>query len=161
MDLIQDWQQRKKGREKSHRKLIHRLKREKGKSLNLKAGEIHDSVFSELSCLDCANCCSSIPPIVNRTDASRIARHLGMQPGAFRKAYLVEDEDGDTVMNATPCPFLENDNRCRIYEFRPRACREYPHTDRQEFSHRIHLHAANAQFCPAAFHILERISAIK
>ncbi len=31
----------------------------------------------------------------------------------------------------SPCPFLGDDNYCSVYEARPKACREYPHTDRK------------------------------
>jgi hypothetical protein len=80
-----------------------------------------------------------------------------MKPADFEATYLKIDEDGDTVMNASPCPFLQVDNACAIYEVRPRACREYPHTDNQEFSQNLNLHAPNAQYCPAVFHILEEM----
>ena len=78
-----------------------------------------------------------------------------MKVGDFEKEYLKVDEDGDTVMNQTPCPFLQEDNYCLIYEVRPKACRQYPHTDAQQFSAEMKLHAQNALYCPAVYHILE------
>lgn len=30
-----------------------------------------------------------------------------------------------------PCPLLGRDNYCAVYADRPKACREYPHTDRR------------------------------
>ncbi|MEM7104761.1 MAG: YkgJ family cysteine cluster protein [Bacteroidota bacterium] len=156
-DLIQDWRNRKTSIAPSHKKFLRKLRRKKGKKLNEQADELHESVFSELDCLDCANCCSTVPPMLNRADISRIARHLGMKPAKFEQEYLVEDEDGDMVMNTTPCPFLLDDNACLIYEYRPRACREYPHTDGLEFSQHFRLHAENTMHCPAVFHIIERM----
>lgn len=76
----------------------------------------------------------------------------------FKSAYLTVDEDGDTVMNASPCPFLQEDNKCRIYECRPTACREYPHMDGRQFSANLSIHADNAVICPAADRILEEIN---
>ncbi len=157
MVLIEEWKQGRSNSRKKHKKFIQKLKREKNKSLNELGDELHETVFSELDCLYCANCCTSIPPIVNKTDSARIARHLGMKESAFKAQYLVQDEDGDTVMNTSPCPFLMDNNHCMIYEFRPKACREYPHTDSHEFSKNLHLHAVNARYCPAVFHILERM----
>lgn len=56
-----------------------------------------------------------------------------------------------------PCPFLGSDNYCSIYEDRPKACREYPHTDRKKF-YQIHaLTIKNAETCPAVFHTLEQL----
>ncbi len=157
MSLIQDWKNRRQTSKKQHRKLIDRLKREKSKKLNQLGDELHEEVFQEIDCLDCANCCTSIPPIVNRTDASRIAKHLGMKVTQFQNEYLHQDEDGDMVMNTSPCPFLQKDHTCLIYEFRPRACREYPHTDNFEFAEHFKLHKENMMYCPAVFHIVERI----
>lgn len=46
---------------------------------------------------------------------------------------------------------------CSIYEDRPKACREYPHTDRKKF-YQIHaLTIKNAETCPAVFHTLEQL----
>lgn len=158
-DLIQDWRNRKTTNKQKLRKFVKNLRRKKGKKLDELGDELHEEVFREVDCLDCANCCTSIPPMLLRADISRISKHLGMKPAEFEAEYLVEDEDGDTVMNSTPCPFLdaENDNKCFIYEHRPKACRKYPHTDRLEFSQNLRLHAVNAQHCPAVFHILERM----
>ena len=153
--LIPAWEQNKNNNQKDNKRFIHKLRQHKGKRLDAFAGEVHDEVFSKLSCLDCANCCTSIPPIVNQTDTSRIAKHLGMKVGDFEKEYLKVDEDGDTVMNQTPCPFLQEDNYCLIYDVRPKACRQYPHTDAQQFSAEMNLHAQNALYCPAVYHILE------
>ncbi len=159
-DLIQDWRNRKTAQRKKHRKLITQLHRKKGKSLDELGNDLHEQVFQELDCLDCANCCSSIPPMLLRADISRISKYLGMKPAKFEAEYLRIDEDGDRVMKTTPCPFLEEDNKCFIYEHRPKACRKYPHTDLLEFSQNMRLHAVNARHCPAVFHILERMMAI-
>jgi len=160
-DLIEDWKTRNASRQKEQRKFIVRLKREKTAPLNKLAEQVHEEVFSELSCMSCANCCSTIPPIVNRTDASRIAKYLGMKSAQFQAEYLHKDEDGDMVMKTTPCTFLESNNSCRIYEVRPKACQRYPYTDDFEFADHIDLHYQNVAYCPAVFHIIERLSKVE
>ena len=50
-----------------------------------------------------------------------------------------------------------DDNRCTIYDVRPAACREYPHTDKEGFTFRTMLHANNAKQCPAVFWIVEQL----
>ena len=156
-DLIEQWKRQRAQEKKPQKKQVARLKRQKGKKLDNQANDLHEEVFSEINCLDCANCCTSIPPMLNRTDISRIAKHLSMKVGQFEAEYLRMDEDGDMVMKTTPCPFLLPDHACLIYEHRPRACREYPHTDQSTFSQHLRLHATNAQYCPAVFHILKRM----
>lgn len=59
--------------------------RGKGKKLDELGDELHEVVFSELNCLDFANYCTPIPPIVNKTDSARIAKHLGMKQSEFKK----------------------------------------------------------------------------
>jgi Fe-S-cluster containining protein len=67
------------------------------------------------------------------------------------------DEDGDYVFKSSPCPFLASDNACSIYEFRPKACREYPHTNRPQMKQILDLTFKNATVCPAVKEILKRI----
>lgn len=155
--LIEAWQRRKATADGENRAILNRLKSKKGKSLDQLADEAHDVVFKKIDCLDCAGCCTGIPPIVTKADTARIAKDFGMKPAEFEAQYLTVDEDGDTVMNATPCPFLLSDNKCMIYDIRPKACRQYPHTNYMDFSKNMRLHLPNAGVCPAVFYILREI----
>lgn len=154
---MQIWQSRHKEKEEENRKFLFRSISKHTKEINIAADEIHEEVFKRINCLDCANCCKSIPPMVNATDIRRISGHLKLTESAFTHKFLRCDEDGDTVINQSPCPFLEADNKCRIYEVRPKACREYPHTDNRQFIKNIRLHLQNSHYCPAVFHILEQL----
>ena len=156
-DLIQEWRNKKSNQKKAQKQFVRKLKRQPGKKLDQLGEDLHHEVFEQIDCLDCANCCTSIPPILNQADINRISKQLSMKTAEFQKTYLTTDEDGDTVMNTSPCPFLMEDHKCFIYEFRPKACRQYPHTNQFEFSQHLNLHAVNAQYCPAVFHILERM----
>jgi Fe-S-cluster containining protein len=55
---------------------------------------------------------------------------------------------------------LESDNACSIYEDRPKACREYPHTDRVKQAQILDLTAKNALICPAVGEIVARMEVI-
>ena len=154
---IEQWLERKDEVKIENKKLIKKLLRLKSKKLNEATKGLHNKIFKEIDCLDCANCCKSIPPIINETDSRRIAKHLGMKVTKFKDKYVKFDEDMDMVMNLSPCPFLQADNKCLIYEYRPKACREYPHTEDYEFTKQLKLHTINASYCPAVFHILEKL----
>jgi Fe-S-cluster containining protein len=78
-----------------------------------------------------------------------------MRPSDFIQKYLHMDEDNDFVLNIAPCPFLDAENYCLIYEDRPTACREYPHTNRKRFYQLLDLTIKNTFICPAAFEIVE------
>lgn len=158
--MIEYWRHQSEKAFKKSETILKKLKTKRGHELDLLADKTHEKVFQKIDCLDCANCCTSIPPIVSQTDQKRIASHLNLSISDFHSKYLITDEDGDTVMNASPCPFLASDNSCKIYEFRPTACRAYPHTDHNQFSSNLSLHKINIRYCPAVFHIVERISQI-
>lgn len=120
---------------------------------------IHDEVFSKTNCLECANCCKTTSPIFINKDIERIATWLKIKPGDFTKKYLQIDNEGDYVLIQAPCPFLNKDNSCQIYEVRPRACKEYPHTNRKNFYQIINLTFKNKEICPAVDQILKKLSA--
>ena len=155
--LIDTWKQQQKTAYKLNKQFVRKLKLRPPKQLDEIGGELHEAVFSEIDCLDCANCCKSIPPILNDNDIRRLSKSLGISNGDFHEKYVRIDEDGDRVMATTPCPFLMEDNACIVYVARPKACRQYPHTDRAQFVSSLKLHAENSSYCPAVFHILQRL----
>lgn len=125
------------------------------------ASKVHKDVFEKADCLACANCCRTTPAIVERSDVKRIAKHLNISPKGFIRKYLLEDYNGELVIQRVPCTFLNTDNTCQIYDVRPKACREYPHTDQVNFNRRPKLNAKNTIVCPAAFEIVERLKALE
>ena len=57
-----------------------------------------------------------------------------MKAHQFIVQYLDRDTDNFYVLKSAPCSFLDlNDNSCFIYDVRPKACKEYPHTNRRKF----------------------------
>ncbi|MEQ8574383.1 MAG: YkgJ family cysteine cluster protein, partial [Fulvivirga sp.] len=103
------------------------------------------------------NCCKTTSPIFKDRDIDRLAAHLKMKPGDFIEQYLHLDGENDYVLNVAPCPFLMDDNTCSVYEHRPRACREYPHTDRKKMAGILSLTYKNTMVCPAVLEIVERM----
>ncbi|MFO7842273.1 MAG: YkgJ family cysteine cluster protein [Bacteroidales bacterium] len=134
-----------------------RLKKKKTKKLDNVVHELHEEVFQEIDCLDCANCCKSISPTLYDKDIERLSKHLKIKPSQFVAEYLYLDDEGDYVFKQTPCPFLLPDNYCLVYESRPKACREYPHTDRSRFYQLLNLTLKNSLICPAVFELIERL----
>ncbi len=144
-----------KASRKEHTALVKRLSTGDVRKLDKRVHALHEAVFSSINCLECANCCRTLGPRVTDADVRRIAAFLRIKPSMFVEKYLVLDEDGDYIFAHMPCPFLESDNRCAIYETRPRACREYPHTDRPRIYQVLTLTLKNSATCPAVFEILE------
>ena len=137
--------------------LIKRLKKKKPKNLDARVHELHEELFSGFSCLDCANCCKTIGPRLTDKDIDRLSRHLKMKPSTFIEQYVEIDEDNDFVFREHPCPFLLPDNYCMVYENRPKACREYPHTNRKKFIQILSLSHKNCETCPVVYEVFERL----
>lgn len=145
---------------KENKAFLTWLKKKKPKDLDTNAHVLHHEVFEYTDCLECANCCKTISPIVIDRDIDRLAKHLRMKPSAVIESYFHLDNDGDYVFRETPCPFLMPDNYCMVYESRPRACREYPHTDRKRFFQISSLTYRNTFVCPAVFDVVEGLKPI-
>ena len=119
--------------------------------------ELHKQAFEKIDCLQCANCCRTLGPRITDKDIDQIAKTLRIKPSKVIENYLRIDEDGDYVFQSMPCPFLMVDNYCSIYENRPKACREYPHTDRRKFYQIYNLTVKNAYTCPVAYLVLDNL----
>ena len=142
-----------------HRKFLSTLKKKAPKNLDKIVQEVHQEVFAEIDCTACANCCKTLGPLFTEADIQRIAKHFRMKLGAFEEAFLKVDEDGDKIFKTMPCPFLGEDNLCSIYDVRPKACREFPHTDRKKIYQINNLTIKNTLFCPAAYLFVEKLRA--
>jgi Fe-S-cluster containining protein len=141
----------------SNQKIQARLRKVKPKVLDERFEELHTEVFKEIDCLECANCCKTTSPIFLNTDIDRLAKRFRIKSSAFFDTYLHRDEEGDFVLNSSPCTFLGADNTCSVYEDRPKACREYPHTNRKKMHGILELSLKNTLVCPAVFKIFQQI----
>jgi Fe-S-cluster containining protein len=142
---------------KENVKFFKRLKRMKPKVLDQMIHPIHEEVFSCTDCLKCGNCCKTTSPLFTDKDISRIAKYLRIKPSAVVSQYLKIDEDRFYVLKTAPCTFLGADNYCAIYDARPKACRDYPHTDRIKQSQLLNITEKNVEVCPAVFNIIEKL----
>ena len=143
--------------QKENKQLVKKLKKTKPKNLDATVHQLHEEVFEEIDCLDCANCCKTTSPAIHDRDVDRLAKHLKIKPSQLIEQYLAMDDEGDYVFRSAPCPFLGTDNYCSVYEARPLACREYPHTNRKRFYQVLDLSLKNTEICPAVASIFERL----
>jgi Fe-S-cluster containining protein len=138
-------------------KIIHQIKRLNNRKIDELFHSEHTSIFKKYDCLKCANCCKTTSPIFRKVDIDRISKSLGMKSIEFEKQYLKIDEEDDYVLKESPCSFLNSDNTCSIYEVRPLACKEYPHTDRKNMYQILDLTIKNTLVCPAVEEIVTSI----
>lgn len=150
MDL-QAFKAKAKLEKKETQRIFKSLKKRKPKVLDQQFHQAHEEVFSRIDCLSCANCCKTAGPRLLQSDIDRLAKHLRMKAGDFMDRYVRVDEDGDWVMKSLPCPFLGEDNYCSVYEARPKACKDYPHTDRNRIHQILSLTEKKCVLLPGGF----------
>ncbi|MBX2915921.1 MAG: YkgJ family cysteine cluster protein [Cyclobacteriaceae bacterium] len=150
-----------KNKSAENKKFLQGLKKKDARVVDDAFHELHTEVFEEVDCLACANCCKTTSPIFYQTDIERVAKALRMKPGDFIETYLRVDEDKDFVLKSSPCPFLDGDNYCKVYDSRPKACREYPHTDRKKMVQITDLTYKNTLVCPAVLEMVARLKKIE
>lgn len=154
-DIIKQLPKLAKDKEREHKKFFGKLRNKPPRDLDYIMQDLHEAEFRNTDCLKCANCCKTTGPLFTNSDIERISKHFRMKPKIFIDTYLRLDEEQDYVLQTVPCTFLGADNYCSIYDVRPKACREFPHTDRKKFHQISHLTLKNVAICPAAYHIVE------
>lgn len=156
-EILRNLPEKAKDKYKENKKFFTKLYKKPPKHLDTQMKDLHEEEFSRTNCLDCANCCKTTGPLFTNKDIERISKYFKLKPVQFIETYLRVDEDDDLVLQSVPCTFLGADNYCSIYEVRPKACREYPHTDRKDFHKISKLTIENTFICPAAFNIVEEM----
>lgn len=146
-----------KSQKKRYKKLFSSFNHIQPKKLDQQFHALHETVFQEVDCLACANCCKTTSPIFYDRDIDRLAKHLKIKAIEFVETYLRIDQEGDHVLKSSPCPFLAEDNRCQVYESRPKACREYPHTNIKRMHQILDLTLKNSHVCPAVVKIVDKL----
>ena len=144
-------------KQKENKKFFDRLKKRMPAGIDREVNRLHESVFQQVDCKACANCCKTTSPIFKDRDIDVLAKYFKLRPSQFTLKYLHLDADGDYVLNTAPCPFLDSQNLCTVYHHRPQACRGYPHTDEPVFRKVMLITQKNTAVCPAVFHIVEEL----
>lgn len=151
----QDYLEEAKSHQEENKNVFSKLK--KKKKVDGYFHDKHEAVFEEIDCLKCANCCKTTSPIFRDVDIKRLSKHLRVKESQFINDFLYIDSDNDYVLKSSPCYFLNEDNTCSVYKFRPNACKEYPHTDRKNMHQILDLTLKNTEICPAVAKIVEQI----
>ncbi len=149
-----------KDKHKENKTFFTKLKKRPPKQLDYLMQELHEDEFKKTDCLTCANCCKTTGPLFTDKDIQRISKHFRLKQQQFIDTYLRLDEENDYVLQSVPCIFLGADNYCSIYDVRPKACAEFPHTDRKKFQQISNLTLKNVAICPAAFNIVEKMKTL-
>jgi hypothetical protein len=153
-DLLHNWQKKSADHLKKYKNFLDR--HDKNKVLK-QLPDLHEEAFSHINCMDCAACCKNYSPRFRAPDIKRISKFLKMKETEFKETYLQLDSEGDEVLRQKPCPFLDSDNSCSIYDVRPSDCERFPYTDEDVIIKRKNITLKNSTFCPAVYYVLEKL----
>ncbi len=144
---------------KSFRHFISCLERNPPAKLHEILDKTEKEVWSQVGCLQCANCCKVMSPTYTTDDIKRISAYLGMTQKAFTQKWLYRDKRNNDWMNKSqPCQFLDlNTNMCPIYEVRPRDCADFPHFHNRPATDYLYIHKQNIEYCPATVLMIEKL----
>ncbi|HRH65358.1 MAG TPA: YkgJ family cysteine cluster protein [Bacteroidia bacterium] len=149
-----------KAQRNENKSFFARVKKRKPSDLDRITNELHYQAFEHIDCLQCANCCRTTGPLLRGKDIDSLAAHFRFRPADFTEKYLRIDEDNDYVFKSMPCPFLGPDNYCSVYEYRPGACRDYPHTQQRDIRQKLDITLENTMICPAVAEVVEGLKRV-
>lgn len=153
-NILNNWESKSKEHQKQYKQFFKRA--DKNKVLK-QLPALNSEAFKKIDCLSCAKCCKNYSPRFKTPDVKRISKYLGQKESVFIDKYLRVDDEGDFVVKSSPCPFLNIDNTCGIYEHRPSDCARFPYTDEDVLIKRPALTLKNSEFCPITYFVLERL----
>lgn len=140
----------------SFRRFLNKIAKTPPRGLDTLAVAMDLEMWKKTDCLDCANCCKTMSPTYNKKDLIRISAHLNMSIDDFKRQWLRKDRQGDWINRQQPCQFLNlEDNKCSIYEVRPRDCAGFPHHTRKRMVDYIHVFKQNIEYCPATYRVVQ------
>jgi Fe-S-cluster containining protein len=152
---LHNWEKKSWEKQKTFKNFLARA--DKNKVLK-ELPQLHEEAFQKIDCLQCANCCKNYSPRFKTPDVKRISKHLGMKETVFADTYLKFDEENDQVVKSLPCPFLQSDNQCSIYDVRPSDCARFPYTNEDVIIKRQPITLKNSTFCPITFYVLDKLT---
>ena len=140
------------------KKFLTKIEKQPPRGLDKIAVEMDLAMWRETDCLSCANCCKTMSPTYTKSDVVRISAHLGITPDEFKKRWLYKDRNGDWINKKQPCQFLNpEDNKCSIYEVRPKDCAGFPHHTKKRMIDYMHVFKQNIEYCPATYKMVEKM----
>ena len=142
------------------KRFLTKIEKHPPRGLDKIVEEMDLATWKETDCLSCANCCKTMSPTYTKSDLTRISTHVGMTTDEFKKKWLRKDRNGDWINKTQPCQFLNlDDNKCSIYEVRPKDCAGFPHHTKKRMIDYMHVFKQNIEYCPATYKMVEKMQA--
>ncbi len=147
------------GEQKREENLRFRLHLKTYRYVERRLRKLAEDVEDQIDCRACANCCKVATARLLERDVERLAKHLRISVTRFLRDYVDDTEEEGRVLKRseeTGCVFLSG-NDCTVYEVRPAACNDFPHTVRGTGSlpARMWDLTDRAVYCPIVYNTIE------
>ena len=96
-------------------------------------------------------------PVFLDTDIRQVCKQVGLDRESFVQDSLQINPEGGWRLREPGCQFLASDNRCSIYDDRPKHCQSYPHTHERRMAKGLERLVQTCGVCPAAYLIALKI----
>lgn len=84
-------------------------------------------ILRKIKCKKCGWCCKNQSAMLTIEDVKRLMIYFKYSYEEFSEKYLSKETKIPYL--TSPCPFLGIDNKCNIYNIRPKVCKVYPFVD--------------------------------
>jgi len=121
--------------------------------------QIAKPIIEAIDCTQCGNCCRVLDVFIEKQDMPRLIHATNMDEHSLIDAYIDQTPElkaGEVgCFQHIPCPFLQG-KRCRIYEYRPDACRQYPEFT-PDFRWMLSYLINGTHQCPIIYNVLSEL----
>ncbi len=121
--------------------------------------KLNEKYLSLYDCTKCGNCCKQLAPSLSQEEILEITDFLNITYEDFIEKFVNRETTNGFILKNQECPFL-NKNKCSIYEYRPEACRSFPHLHKDNINHRLLSLLDNIHICPIIYYIFEDLKEI-
>ena len=120
------------------------------------AHRLHKEITGRIDCTLCGNCCIELQTELHKEDIEVLAEFENITSEQYKDDYCEIDEFNEIYLKAIPCRYLE-DKKCSIYDKRPKECRGFPYTHKEQFISRSLGMLNFYEFCPIVFNLMEKL----
>ncbi len=132
------------------------LSTQDGEALDEQVFLLNEIITPQIDCTQCGACCKMLMINVTPAEAEDVSAHLGITVSGFKENYIEESQQGQMIMSAIPCHFLD-DKICTVYTNRFSECREFPHLHRKNFKDRLFGTLTHYAMCPIIYNVVEEL----
>lgn len=125
--------------------------------LDARFRELHEKLFADYDCRQCANCCREYTTLLQPGERSALANRLGISESEFLQEHTEFDNSEGVRVMKTPCPMLLPDGSCMAQDCKPQECRDFPYTNKPDRISSLYSVLSNARVCPVVFEILQQL----